>query len=135
MALLSWKDEYSVNIKEVDDQHKKLIDMINELNDAMAQGKAKDVLGAILDKLVSYAASHFALEERMMQTHGYEGYPEHKDKHEKMTAKVLDLQRQYKSGQAAMTIDVMNFLKSWLDKHIVGTDMKYSAFMNSKGVQ
>jgi len=135
MALLAWKNEYSVKIKEIDDQHKVLIGMINDLNDAMAQGKAKDVLGAILDKLVSYAASHFALEEGLMKTHGYEGYPEHKDKHEKMTAKVIDLQRQYQSGQAAMTIEVMNFLKSWLDKHIIGTDMKYSAFLNSKGVQ
>ncbi len=134
MALLAWKDAYSVKIKEIDDQHKKLIDMINQLNDAMAQGKAKDVLGPILDKLVSYAASHFALEEGLMQKHGYEGYADHKDKHEKMTGKVLDLQRQYKSGQAAMTIEVMNFLKNWLDKHIVGTDMKYSAFLNSKGV-
>ena len=134
MALLAWKDAYSVKIKEIDDQHKKLIDMINELNDAMSQGKAKEVLGAILDKLVTYAASHFALEERLFQTHGYEGYQEHKAKHEKMTAKVLDLQRQYNSGQAAMTIEVMNFLKNWLDKHIIGTDMKYSAFLNSKGV-
>lgn len=135
MALLAWKSEYSVNVKEIDDQHKKLVSMINELNDAMAQGKAKDVLGAILDKLVSYTAAHFALEERLFQTHGYEGYQEHKDKHDKMTAKVLDLQRQFKSGQAAMTIEVMNFLKSWLDKHILGTDMKYSAFLNSKGVR
>ncbi len=135
MALLTWKDAYSVKIKQIDDQHKVLIDMINELNDAMAQGKAKDALGAILDKLVSYAASHFALEEGLLQTHGYEGYQDHKDKHVKMTAKVLDLQRQFKSGQAAMTIEVMNFLKNWLDKHIIGTDMKYSAFLNSKGVQ
>jgi len=135
MALLTWKAEYSVNVNEIDAQHRKLVDMINELNDAMAQGKARDVLGAILDKLVSYTASHFAREEGLMQTHGYEGYQEHKDKHDKMTAKVLDLQRQFKSGQAAMTIEVMNFLKSWLDKHIVGTDMKYSAFMNGKGVQ
>lgn len=135
MALFVWKDAYSVNIKEIDDQHKKLIDMINELNDAMAQGKAKEMLGAILDKLVAYTASHFAVEERLMQTHGYDDYPAHKEKHEKMTAKVLDLQRQFKSGQAAMTIEVMNFLKNWLDKHIVGTDMKYSAFLNSKGVQ
>ena len=135
MALLSWKAQYSVNVKEIDDQHRKLIEMINELNDAMAQGKAKDVLGEILDRLVSYTAGHFALEERLLQTHGYEGYQEHKAKHEKMTAKVLDLQRQFKAGQAAMTIEVMSFLKNWLDKHIVGTDMKYSAFLNSKGVQ
>lgn len=135
MALLSWKSEYSVNVKEIDAQHRKLVDMINELNEAMAQGKAKDVLGAILDKLVSYTAGHFALEERLLQTHGYDGYQEHKDKHDKMTAKVLDLQRQFNAGQMSMTIEVMNFLKNWLDKHIVGTDMKYSAFLNSKGVQ
>ncbi len=134
MPLLSWKDAYSVKIKEIDDQHRNLIKMINELNDAMAAGKAKDVLGEILARLVSYTANHFANEERLMQAHGYQGFAEHKDKHEKMTAKVLDLQRQYKLGKAAMTIEVMDFLKKWLDKHILGTDMQYSAFLNSKGV-
>jgi len=135
MPLLAWKEAYSVNVKEIDDQHKKLIAMINELNDAMAAGKAKEVLGEILARLVSYTASHFANEEKLMQTNGYEGFQDHKAKHEKMTVKVLDLQSQYQQGKAAMTIEVMNFLKNWLDKHILGTDMQYSAFLNSKGVR
>ncbi|MDA8163495.1 MAG: bacteriohemerythrin [Desulfobacteraceae bacterium] len=135
MALLAWKEEYSVKIREIDEQHKKLVALINELNDAMSQGQAKAALENILGRLVSYAATHFANEERLMQTHGYPGFPEHKEKHEKMTAKVLSLQQEYRQGKMSLSIDVMSFLKNWLDKHILGTDMAYSGFLISKGVK
>lgn len=135
MPLLPWKEEYSVKIREIDEQHKKLVAMINELNDAMSQGQAKQALEKVLDRLVGYTASHFATEERLMQTHGYPGFAEHKEKHEKMTAKVLALQQEYRSGKTRLSIEVMNFLKNWLDKHILGTDMKYSGFLISQGVK
>ena len=135
MALISWQDKYSVNIREIDDQHKKLIDMINELHDAMMAGQGKEVMTQVLDKLASYCVSHFATEERLMSTHGFPGFDEHKEKHEKMTAKVKQLQQGLaQSGTAVMSNDVMTFLKSWLDKHIMGTDHKYAPFLNDKGV-
>jgi len=135
MALLNWKDEYSVNIKEIDDQHKKLVEMINELHEAMVQKKAKEVLGGVLSKLVSYAATHFANEERLMQGNGYPEFAGHKEKHEKMTAKVIALQKDWQAGKAALGIEVSQFLRDWLDKHILGTDKKYAPFLNSKGVK
>lgn len=135
MALFTWKDEYSVNIREIDDQHKQLVNMVNELHEAMMQQRAKDVLGSILNKLVSYCASHFATEERLMQTHGYPDFTDHKAKHDKMTAKVLALQSDLKAGKMNLTIEVSQFLKDWLDKHILGTDKKYSAHLNAKGVK
>ncbi len=135
MALLNWKPEYSVNIREIDDQHKKLVDMINELHEAMVQQKAKEVLGSVLSKLVSYVATHFANEERLMQSNGYPDFAAHKEKHEKMTAKVLALQKEWQAGKAALGIEVSQFLRDWLDKHILGTDQKYAPFLNSKGVK
>jgi hemerythrin len=134
MALLNWKNEYSVNIKEIDDQHRRLVDMINELHEAMVQQKAKEALGSVLSKLVNYAATHFATEERLMQGNGYPEYAEHKEKHEKMTAKVLALQKEWQAGRTTLGIEVSQFLKDWLDKHILGTDKKYAPFLNSKGV-
>lgn len=135
-ALITWKDQYSVNIREIDEQHKKLIAMINELHDAMMTGKGKEVMTTVLDKLANYCVSHFAMEERLMSTNGYPEYADHKDKHVKMTAKVVDLQKKLaQGGTAVMSNDVMTFLKSWLDKHILGTDMKYSSFLNEKGVK
>lgn len=134
MAMFEWKDEYSVNIREIDDQHKQLVAMINELHEAMMQQRGQDVLGGLLNNLVSYCNSHFAAEESLMESHGYPDYATHKAKHQKMTAKVLELQNDLKSGKRNITIEVSQFLKDWLDKHILGTDKKYAAYLNSKGV-
>lgn len=135
MALLSWQEKYSVGIKEIDNQHKQLINMINELNDAMLAGRGKDALLPVLNKLAGYCVSHFAMEEKLMSTHGYPEYDDHRDKHIKMTAKVKDLIADVQSGKSTISIEVMNFLKTWLDKHIMGTDQKYGPFLNEKGVR
>ncbi len=135
MPIMSWKEAYSVGIAEIDQQHKRLIDLINSLHDAMSKGQAKAVLGKILGDLASYCANHFATEEKLFDTHGYPEGPDHKEKHRKMTSKVLALQQQFEQGKATITLDVMEFLQQWLDKHILGTDKKYGPFLNGKGVR
>jgi hemerythrin len=134
MSLIAWKDEYSVKIKEIDEQHKVLVGMVNEMHDAMSKGQGKDVLGPILDGLIEYTKKHFATEERLMQRYQFPEYNEHKAKHTKMAEKVLALQADYHKGSFQLTYEVSKFLKDWLNKHILGTDMKYSVFFNSKGV-
>jgi len=135
MAIISWKDEYSVGISEIDRQHHKLIDLINQLNDAMTQGKGKEILGKILADLISYTHNHFKAEEKLFDQYGYPDAEEHKIKHQKMTEKVLDLQKQFKAKKISITFEVMDFLQNWLDKHILGTDKKYGPYLNGKGVK
>jgi hemerythrin len=135
MSSFVWSEKYSVNIKEIDDQHKKLIGLVGTLDDAMLQGKGKQVLEKILGELIQYTKTHFATEERYMKTHGYPEYGEHKDKHDKMTQKVLEVQKEYQAGKITITHEVMKFLQDWVDKHILGTDKKYQPFLKSKGVQ
>lgn len=134
MGVFAWSPKYSVNIKQIDDQHKKLIELINDLDGAMSQGKGKAVLDKILTGLIQYTKTHFATEEGFMKVHGYPAYEEHKAKHEKMTQKVLDIQKQYQEGRITITYEVMKFLQDWLDKHILGTDRMYGSFLNGKGV-
>ena len=134
MSLMSWKESYSVNIAQIDQQHKKLVELINALHDAMTKGKAKEVLDKVLNDLVSYCANHFKVEEQLMAGNGYPDYNEHKEKHDKMTAKVLSLKKDVAAGKRLISIDVMKFLEQWLDKHIMGTDRQYAPFLNSKGV-
>ncbi len=134
MTLMVWKEEYGVKIAQIDQQHKRIVDLINQLNEAMSKGKAKDVLGKILDDLVSYCASHFKLEEQLMQANEYPGFAEHKEKHDKMTAKVLNLKKEVDAGRKLISLEVMKFLEQWLDKHILGTDKQYGPFLNAKGV-
>jgi hemerythrin len=134
MALIDWNDKLSVNIKEVDSEHKKLIGMINELHSAMGSGKGKDAMGKILTGLVEYTKTHFSYEENLMQKHSYPGYLSHKGLHDALTKQVLDLQGKFQDGKALVTVEVMNFLKDWLTNHIQNTDKKYGPFFNGKGV-
>jgi hemerythrin len=134
MSMFSWKDSYRVEVEEIDQQHRTLIAMVDELHQAMRGGKGKEVLGEILKKLVQYTQTHFAAEERLMAKHGYPEYEEHRARHERMREKVLDIQRQYQEGRISLTLDVMNYLENWVDTHILGTDMKYAPFFQSKGL-
>jgi len=135
MATMTWKDAYSVGIASIDQQHKKLIDLINVLDGALQQGKSKEILDSLLADLVSYCATRFATEEKLMRENNYPDFQSHREKHRKMTAKVLALQKDVKQGKAMVSMEVMKFLQQWLDKHILGTDKKYSTFLTSRGVR
>lgn len=135
MSSFVWSEKYSVNIQEIDNQHKKLIGLVATLDDAMVQGKGKQALEKILGELIQYTKTHFATEERLMKTNGYPEYAEHKDKHDKMTQKVLAVEKDYQAGKMTITHEVMKFLQDWVDKHIMGTDKKYQPFFNAKGVK
>jgi hemerythrin-like metal-binding protein len=134
MDLIVWNEDLSVNIQEINEQHKKLISMINELNTAMGAGKGKDVMGSVLARLVDYTKSHFAVEETLMQKHQYPGYISHKAEHDKLTKQVIDIMDKFKEGKAIVTVEIMNFLKNWLTSHIQTIDKRYSSHLNAKGV-
>ena len=135
MPLMTWKDEYSVKIQTIDSQHKKLIDLLNQIYDASRVGKGKEILGKILNELVTYTKIHFATEEEFFKKFSYPGYIQHKIEHDKLTKQVTDFQEQYAIGRVTLSIEIMQFLKDWLNGHILGTDKKYSEFLNSKGLR
>jgi hemerythrin-like metal-binding protein len=135
MPLMTWKDEYSVKIQTIDLQHKKLIDLLNQIYDASRIGKGKEILGKILNELVTYTKVHFATEEEFFKKFSYPGFVQHKAEHDKLTKQVTDFQEQYASGRVTLSIEIMQFLKDWLNGHILGTDKKYTEFLNSKGLR
>ncbi|MGO9378291.1 MAG: bacteriohemerythrin [Dissulfurispiraceae bacterium] len=134
MAFIEWNNALSVEIKELDDQHKRLLDLINQLNEAMKVGKGKDVMGKVLASLIDYTKYHFAAEEKLMLAHSYPSYVIHKKAHDDLTSQAMDLQKKFNAGNAIITIEVMNFLKDWVSKHIMSTDKQYTSFFRGKGV-
>lgn len=134
MSLVTWSDEYSVNIKSVDAQHQKLVMMLNELHDAMMVGKGKEVLGSVLNEIIDYTIYHFSTEEKYFDKYGYPDAELHKNQHKEMVEKVGALRERFEAGENVLTLDVMNFLRDWVHDHIHGSDKLFGPFLNSKGV-
>ncbi|MBF0166878.1 MAG: hemerythrin family protein [Alphaproteobacteria bacterium] len=136
MPLMQWNERMSVGIEQFDNDHKKLVSMLNNLFDGMQAGKAKDVLGPILDDLIDYTKTHFAREEEAMARFSYQEFASHKREHDDLTRQVIDVQTKFHQDlTASLSMEVMNFLKNWLVKHIQGTDRKYTPFFHSNGVK
>lgn len=135
MPLIKWSDQYSVTFSRIDEQHKKLIDLINDLHDALAAAKAKEALGKILQGLINYTVTHFAFEEQMMKTHAYPDFANHKKMHDDLVKQVSDLNQKFTAGNTFITTEVMNFLKTWLTGHIMNVDKKLGAFLAEKGLK
>ncbi len=135
MPLIDWDDSYSVSVAELDNQHKQLVAMINQLHQAMLTGQNKQVLSPILAGLTSYANTHFATEENYFDKFGYLGTATHKFEHQNFVKKIKDFQQQFEAGKTMLSLEVMEFLKSWLLNHIKVQDKKYSKFFNDNGLK
>lgn len=133
MGFITWHGHYSVNVPVIDNQHKKLIDLANQLYDAMRAGKGLDVLGPVLTELVDYTAYHFECEERLLQQHGYPEHDEHKEQHDSLAEKARQFKDAFAQGQGSRAMDVMLFLSNWLNIHILEVDKRYAAFLSDKG--
>jgi methyl-accepting chemotaxis protein len=132
---MPWSNSLSVNIALIDDQHKKLVAMVNELHRAMKLKKSNSVIGSILDRLVDYTVTHFGTEEEFFARYGYPEEKAHVEIHRKLVAQVVDIQKKFKAGEAMVSMELMSFLKDWLVNHIQGTDKKYSSFLRGHGVK
>ncbi len=135
MALITWTSMFSTGIGEQDNQHKKLIELINQLNDAMQEGKGAEVLGKVLSELVSYTVFHFGYEEKLMDQYNYGDSSAHKSEHVKFVQTVGEFKKNFDSGNAVISVEVMNFLRDWLTNHIMKTDKKLGQSLVALGAK
>jgi hemerythrin len=135
MAFINWDETFSVRVEQFDNQHKKLVDLINELFETLSQGTAKDKISDIIGELVEYTKIHFRSEEAYFQKLGYPESTEHKAEHDDFEEEILSFQEAFETGSLTLSRDVMFFLKNWLMRHILGTDQKYSDFFNANGIK
>lgn len=126
MALITWDQSLSVGVPDLDAQHRRLVDMINDLHDAMAKGRGRDALKPLLTRLVQYTATHFQAEEQYMRKIDYPNLSQHKAEHENLVRRVKELTQSYESNQISLTIETMNFLRDWLTNHIRRVDRQYA---------
>lgn len=132
---LSWDDELSVGIESIDEDHKKLIALINTLQTAVMHPSGETYERQALKEVVDYTIYHFKREEELMLKYDYPDYEPHKKTHETMITKVNEFMDAYEKNSEGAICDLTLFLKSWLIKHIAGTDQEYSSYLLEKGAR
>jgi hemerythrin len=134
-SFFPWKEEYSVNVEEIDIQHKKIIQMLNDLYSAFMRKEHQQTLGKIIEELKNYAVYHFATEEKYFKQFKFTGKFEHINEHEKFKEKVNLFSEEFQRNNSALTFSVINFLKEWLNKHILVDDKKYKQCFSENGLK
>ncbi|MCV6639062.1 bacteriohemerythrin [Candidatus Albibeggiatoa sp. nov. NOAA] len=132
---VEWTDELSVGIQEIDEQHKILVDLLNRLYESIILRTDDEEASQVLTELSQYTIVHFAVEESLMRILGYDEYEEHKKHHEELTQQVIELSNKVKAGKLSSSMELLNFLKNWLTKHILIEDKRYTAHFLDCGVK
>ncbi|WP_404360657.1 bacteriohemerythrin [Methylotuvimicrobium sp. KM1] len=131
MALITWTaDQFGTNVGFADDEHKVLFEKLNKLYDLATGGAERSAIGAQLDDLIAYVVGHFAHEEKEMEAAGFAGLAAHKAEHEALVGTCADLQKKFHAGEADVTDEVGQMVKSWLESHIPTFDRGYAAVLS-----
>ena len=124
MALLLWQDNLNTGIQVIDDQHRRIVEMIDQLHAAQTGG-SQLVVAEVIDELVDYTLSHFAFEEELMEEAGYPFCAAHKRVHEVFTKRVSEYRMRFQAGEDVVD-ELKSMLSRWLFNHIRNDDKAYS---------
>jgi hemerythrin-like metal-binding protein len=134
MAYFDWDEKLATGIQKIDEQHKELISLVNELHEAMRKGKAKDIVSHVLEGLKRYTGYHFSTEEKAFEAYLYSGRVEHKKSHSDLIRQLDDLIEKHSRGELAISVDTLEFLTKWIKNHIMKEDMLYAPFLRGKTI-
>lgn len=126
MALLDWGPEYACGIAEIDKEHKRFFEYINDLQISMMAGQGQDELRTILENLAQYTKEHFAHEELQMREVGYPDYFKHKAEHERILQKLQGFMERFGNAEQGLAMEVLDFLKEWAEEHVRVLDVEYA---------
>jgi len=135
MTAIRWTDELSVKIPSIDSQHKRLINLINQLDESIEKGNAKIVINGTLKELTRYTEAHFIYEEALFTMHGYPESDEHKKTHKNLFAKVEYFKQKINENDPEVYTELLDFLNHWLYHHILKEDMAYSKHLLECGAE
>lgn len=134
MRVFEWNGQLSTGIDVIDDQHKKLIGLVNDLADAMRAGKSREVIARVLEDLREYTVSHFGFEEAAFAKYGYPRAEEHAKSHGDLIRRLAELSGKYEAGTIGISVDVLGFVTEWVKGHIMSEDKAYVPFLKDKAL-
>jgi hemerythrin len=131
---LIWNDEYSVNVKEIDEQHKRFFLIINNLIEVINSNPKEEQVSAIIKQIVEYKIAHFATEERYFHQFNYKDTAEHEAAHKFFNDALSSIQAKYQEDVIGFAFALVDFLEDWLIQHLMNMDQKYKQCFNDHGL-
>jgi hemerythrin-like metal-binding protein len=132
---LEWEEVYSVGVEEIDNQHKKLFEIINTLIDTATKIPDKAEISRIIETLIVYKKIHFDTEEKYFKEFKYEGSEEHIAEHKRFNLKLTEIMESNQSDGIALSYALVDFLEDWLVGHLMGLDQKYKSCFHEHGLK
>jgi hemerythrin len=133
-----WSNSYSVGVQEIDEQHKLLIEILNELIAFVYNSPGNENLDirATIDKIVKYKTVHFETEEKYFKQFNFEGADEHIQKHREFNEKVSELLQEFqKNGKKSELSELVDFMENWFTDHLLHMDQKYIKCFKENGLK
>lgn len=130
---LKWKDQYNVNITFIDDQHKKFLDILNQLKMVIAEKDCSNSTSDVFFALVNYAEHHLIQEEIYLKDYQYPGFSQHKESHNQFIQQLSKFQEAFEAQEENVCLEMHDFLQDWFENHILKYDKDAVAFLKSKG--
>ena len=135
MKLITWNDNYSVNVEEIDNQHKELIRIINELYVSVVDGKNRNIMDKIFKDLTEYATTHFKTEEDYFEKFNYPEASFHKQQHEDSAKKIEEFKKRNEEGRKILDSEILHFLINWFINHVILIDRRFTECFHENGVK
>lgn len=129
-----WNDSYSIGVGRIDEQHKRLFELVNNLFMGIKADDSANAVEVALSSLVEYAQEHFSTEEDLMDRHSYPRVRAHIDEHSQLLGAIDAYIEKTKSGEPLSGVGLLTQLVEWLHGHMGATDMDLGNFLNTRGV-
>ncbi|MGO9434505.1 MAG: bacteriohemerythrin [Terracidiphilus sp.] len=134
MTLLNWDEKLSVGVRSIDEQHKVLVDTLNELHNALMKGETRNSTGPLLRNLLAYTRIHDTAEELMLANVNYPELKQHQLLHRELLDMLQGYLASFERGDVAINVDFLFFLRNWLTNHIQNVDGGYRPWLVAQGI-
>jgi len=128
MKNITWDESLTVDVEEIDEDHKKLVELYNILSHSVAEGASTEYIDAVLEEMISFTVWHFRHEERLMLLYKYQDIAAHKAEHSDLIDGARELQQKFHEKKILSEEDI-DYLEAWLTGHILGHDMRLGFYL------
>lgn len=130
--MVKWRDVYSIGIDKIDEDHKKLFELLNKLEDSIKHLKHEEI-SSLLNSLIAYSKNHFNYEISEMISNDYpeELIKQHDDEHNQFLVDVFEIEKKSMSLTFGLMVNTSNFLKDWIINHLLGSDKEFTEFLKN----